>query len=340
MNAKNGPKVSVIVPAYNVGRYISQCICSIRNQTYSNIEIIVVNDGSTDETKNIIDELSLADNRIIPIHKANEGVSIARNSGLQKATGEYVAFVDGDDFLAPDYVEYMLSLILMDNAEFALSLNCFTKRNEAQIKADKIVILNQQDTVTLLLSPRIIVGAWNKIYSRKMLQSNNIKFSPLLYYGEGLRFITQVAQNCNKAVVGIRKVYYYRRDNETSATTQFNVNKLYNGEKSLELIQRDLKFNFGLTKKILCWHICQFKMGIAVRIKACNVEKDYKQYYISSLQYVRDNCLKFIFTPKLSLYKKLLLIGCAVSPAMMAYLDKIRRARIKEHSVIVTQNTI
>lgn len=333
MKTETNPKISFIVPAYNVGRYISQSIDSILNQTYSNIEIIIVNDGSTDNTKNIIDELSDVDSRIIPIHKPNEGVSRARNSGLQNATGEYVVFVDGDDFLARDYAEYMLSLIIPSNAEFALSLNCFTRKDEAQVKTDDVRVLNQQEAVTLLLSPRVMVGAWNKIYSREMLLSNDIKFSPLLYYGEGLRFITQVAQNCNKTVVGSRKVYYYRRDNETSATTQFNVNKLHNGEKSLELIQKDLKFNFGLTKKMLRWHICQFKMGIAVRIKACNVEKDYKQYYNSSLQYVRENCWKFIFTPKLSLYKKLLLIGCAVSPAMMAYFDKIRRARIKEQSV-------
>lgn len=95
-------KVSVIVPIYNVEKYIGKCILSIIEQTYKNIEIILVDDGSLDDSGNIADEYATRDNRIKVIHKANAGVSAARNSGLDAATGDFVCFSDGDDYVMPN----------------------------------------------------------------------------------------------------------------------------------------------------------------------------------------------------------------------------------------------
>ena len=106
----NNPLISIIVPCYNVERYVEQCIRSIMGQSYKNIEIITVDDGSPDNSSQILDKLANEDSRIKVIHKQNAGVSAARNSGLDVATGDYVVFVDGDDYLAPDYVDYMLQL--------------------------------------------------------------------------------------------------------------------------------------------------------------------------------------------------------------------------------------
>lgn len=102
-------KVSVIVPIYNVEKYIGKCILSIIEQTYKNIEIILVDDGSLDDSGNIADEYATRDNRIKVIHKANAGVSAARNSGLDAATGDFVCFSDGDDYVMPNYVEHLLN---------------------------------------------------------------------------------------------------------------------------------------------------------------------------------------------------------------------------------------
>ena len=107
-------KVSVIVPIYNVERYIDKCVRSLMLQDYGNIEIILVDDGSPDNSGRIIDELSKEDNRIIVIHKANGGVSTARNAGLLQATGEYVMFVDSDDWVEKDYVSYFLDIVQKD----------------------------------------------------------------------------------------------------------------------------------------------------------------------------------------------------------------------------------
>ena len=111
-------EISIIVPVYNVEKYLSQCIESIINQNYKNIEIILVNDGSTDKSGDICDSYSLKDNRIKVIHKKNEGVSIARNTGLKVATGEYIAFVDGDDFVH-EYI-YTKLINIINNSKYDL----------------------------------------------------------------------------------------------------------------------------------------------------------------------------------------------------------------------------
>ena len=169
-------------------------------------------------------------------HTQNEGVSAARNRGIASSSGKYLVFVDGDDYLSSDFIEYMMSLVRETNAEFCFSTSCFTKKNEEQTKNDSIKILSPADATALLLSPRVIVGCWNKIYKKSLIDKYQLRFSTDLFYGEGLNFITSAAQNSLKVGVGNRKVYYYRRNNEMSATSKFNIEKFRNGEKAIEII--------------------------------------------------------------------------------------------------------
>ena len=120
------PLISIIIPAYNVGKYIEDCIISATRQTYKNLEIIVINDGSTDNTEKVIDEIAKLDNRIKVIKKLNTGVSDTRNIGINESKGDYLVFLDGDDYLAEDYVTYMLSLIESTGGEMCLSTDCFS----------------------------------------------------------------------------------------------------------------------------------------------------------------------------------------------------------------------
>ena len=110
-------KVSIIIPAYNIADYITKCIHSIQNQTYQNLEIVVVDDGSADATPEILDELAQTEPRMTVIHKQNEGVSVARNTGIEIATGEYIFFFDGDDFMEPETVEKVLKTAFEKNAD-------------------------------------------------------------------------------------------------------------------------------------------------------------------------------------------------------------------------------
>lgn len=119
-------KVSVVVPIYNVERFLPQCLDSIVSQSHKDLDIILVNDGPTDSSARIADDYAARDGRIRVIHKKNEGVSTARNAGIEAAKGEYVCFVDGDDYVMPDYVEYMLGMAVKNNASVALTTRMYS----------------------------------------------------------------------------------------------------------------------------------------------------------------------------------------------------------------------
>jgi len=325
--------VSIIVPAYNVGKYIEECVLSIARQTYRNIEIIVVDDGSPDDVPIIIDRLASMDSRIIPVHQQNAGVSAARNTGIRISKGDYLMFVDGDDYIAPDFVEYLLGLVEKTGGELCLSLNFFTKAGEKQVKNETVEVLNPVEATALLLSPRIIVGSVNKIYKRSILEKYDLWFQPHLFYGEGLWFYTTFSQLCTKVGVGNRKIYYYRRDNYTSATTKFNIKSLVNGNLSIEEIRSNLKLYHPSINLMLDLHQCLFSMGAVVRIKANHKEHVYVKEYKTFKRYLHKNTPKFIFKRSVPLYNKGLLIGTCLCPSLMAWLDSIRRKRIAAMSV-------
>ena len=114
------PLISVIVPVYNVKQYLRRCVDSILKQTYENIEIVLIDDGSTDESGAICDRYAQKDVRVKVIHKENGGLSDARNKGMQEARGEYFAFVDSDDYIAKDYIAYLFELIVENKAQISL----------------------------------------------------------------------------------------------------------------------------------------------------------------------------------------------------------------------------
>lgn len=330
---KANSMVSVIIPAYNVEKYIEKCLTSILEQSYKNIEIIVVDDGSTDKTREYIEKNSQLDNRIKIINQTNAGVSAARNSGIKISRGEFLVFVDGDDYLAPDYVEYMLSLIKHTGSDFCLSKSCYTKSGEAQVEKESIEKLKPEDATALLLSPNVIVGCWNKIFKRSLIVDNNVWFSTTLFYGEGLTFITTLAQISKTVGVGNRKVYYYRRNNEASATTKFDINKIYNGEKALNNINNNLRLNSPQVNAMYNLHYCLFSLGALVKIKSNQSEKMYFKDYKRWKSVLRHNSLKLTFNKEISVYRKLMLFGGCVSPTLMMKLDTIRRKRISTNSV-------
>jgi len=193
--------------------------------------------------------------------------------------------------------------------------------------------LNPEDATALLLSPDVVVGCWNKIFKRSLIVDNNIWFSNSLFYGEGLTFITTVAQICESVGVGNRKVYYYRRNNEASATTKFDINKVYNGEKALMNIKNQLTINTPKINKMFNYHLCLYRLGAVVKIKANNVKKEYLKDYKRWLSFIRRNSYKFLFFGEISIYRKLLLIGGSMSPWLMMKLDAIRRRQIFENSI-------
>lgn len=276
-------KVSVGVPIYNVEKFLPKLITSVVNQTYTNLEIILVDDGSPDNSGKICEEFAEQDSRIKVIHKQNGGVSSARNKILECATGDYIMFVDGDDWLETDCVEYMLKLVQATNSDMAMSLNNFTTRDRNQIEEDKVELWSPEKAACTMLYPYLSIGCWNKIYNLNFLRKNNITFTHKLS-GEGMVFIITAAQFSNSVGVGRRKVYNYRLNNENSAITKHRVEMGIYAQKAIQKIKSELIIKSQLLINACNWHIWKNYNFILFLIIATNSKKENLALYKDCLK--------------------------------------------------------
>lgn len=219
------PKVSVIVPAYNSEKYINQCITSIMQQTYKNVEIIIINDGSNDSTKNKIEELSRVDSRIKLFTQLNSGPSVARNKGIDEAVGEYVLFVDSDDKIEEVYIEKLVNKMInhyydvvccgyVEESKYGITqLNHFFCGEEE---------LNKDEFINNIFNG---VGGvlWAKIFKRSILEKHNIKMNPNIFMCEDLLFILEYCQYSKKFGVIKDYLYRYNRLNEKSISSNIDI---------------------------------------------------------------------------------------------------------------------
>ncbi len=207
------PLVSIIVPIYNVNKYLKRCLDSIINQDYANIEIILVDDGSTDNSGSICDYYKSKDPRIIVMHKQNEGVSIARNSGINIARGEYICFSDSDDLLQKNYVSLLLEGIVDNNADMSIA----SSYNRGFLKSKKIIIpekvidfhSKKQDENCGIFTQSFMLAPWCKMFKKEIIVTNRIKFPVGIGYGEDTIFIYNYIKNCKKIVVINKDIYVY-----------------------------------------------------------------------------------------------------------------------------------
>ena len=283
MKTIKNPLVSIIVPVYNGQRYLGECIDSILNQDYENIELIIVNDGSKDASSKIIDEYAKKDKRVKAIYQKNSGVSSARNNGINNANGEYITFVDADDYLEKNYVGYLCNLIVENDADISLTPfpNKVTEGNKKINNKidDYIVLWSGEDAIKNMLYYKVVISSWNKMFSLKLLKKNKVSFNTNLSFGEGFDFTIASFQHSNKVAVGHKRVYNYRVDNANSVMTRFS-EKLVTG--SIDA-QENIKNNFinpteDLDKawKYSNWHT---HCDCLNTIIGCNVKKQYKYLY-------------------------------------------------------------
>ena len=219
-------KISVVVPVYNVEKYIDRCVKSITNQTYKDLEIILVDDGSTDDCPNICDRFAAEDKRIKVIHKANGGVSSARNTGIAQATGTYIAFVDGDDYIEPQMYETLLEEIEKNNADVAVC--AYNRVNDGGIiSQDAIypakVIETQYGFVPFDGKEKFeVCCVWNKLYRLSVINNNKLFFDERFKVGEDFLFNYYYLKYCKKIVVTDYVLYNYYVDRDNSATGNVN----------------------------------------------------------------------------------------------------------------------
>ena len=215
------PLVSVVIPIYKVEKYLRECLDSILSQTYTNLEIILVDDGSPDSCGLICDQYASRDSRIRVLHKHNEGLGKARNSGLSMCTGELLMLVDSDDYISEDAVEILYNRMLADNSDMAVGQSVYydpkngTESLWSRFNEDSI--LSREDAFAQLgMKGNIPCSVWGKLYRRCVYE--NIIF-PNLSCGEDLWVFPHVLEKCERISVSTQKVYYYLRRASSTMNT-------------------------------------------------------------------------------------------------------------------------
>ena len=224
------PKVSVIIPAYNCERFIGKCIESVCNQTYQNIEILIINDGSKDNTKNIINSFVNKDYRIVYIEQKNSGPSTARNTGLDNANGEYVIFVDSDDTISENYVEYLLNSILIEKCDL-VCCGYIDISTYGQLKySDFIDNSNCVKKESVLTNVCKGTGGvlWGKIFKKDIIDLHNIRMNKDIYMCEDLIFVLQYVSHCKSFKYLNEFLYHYNRLNTNSISSNISKGYLHN----------------------------------------------------------------------------------------------------------------
>lgn len=252
----NRPAVSVIIPVYNVEKYLDRCMQSVLNQTLRNIEIILIDDGSPDDCPRLCDEYANKDDRIKVIHKQNGGLGYARNSGLEIATGEYVAFVDSDDFIDVQMYKSLYSMAKKEDADAVYS-NCKLYRNgvaavREDVKEDTFFRTKDEVEQFLLdyVAPlpeekhdvKYMMSVWRAVYRMSIIKENNIRFlSERDILSEDMPFNIDFLK-CSTKVVYLKDAFYNYCLNPSSLTQHWTVEKNDKRQRLFECIEQRMNY--------------------------------------------------------------------------------------------------
>lgn len=332
------PKVSVIVPIYKVENYLNRCVDSILNQTYKNIEVILVDDGSPDKCGEISDSYAINDSRVKSLHKENGGLSDARNYGMRYLTGEYVVFVDSDDWIKEEMIETLVGLAMDLKADIVQSgfyyvYETYLLYDDRYYSEDMLPIqLNKNELMReIVINERVKNFAWGKLYKTNLIKD--------LYFEKGVLFedvfwAHKVMDRVDKYVICHKPMCYYLQRNDSIVST-YTVKNLdiikglkerhkFIEENYKELINESYKI---LTKTILLHYYLLNK----------NRDKDLDGYYRKELRgYIINNYLniqKAIKDDKeLSNEVKLFKLNYLLSRAYVNINKVLRKVKLKEQS--------
>ncbi len=296
---KRSDKVSIIIACYNIEKYIKKCLDSIASQTYQNIEVLMVDDGSKDNTSVILKTYEKEDSRFKYLKKENGGLSDARNYGLKRASGDYICFIDGDDYIEQDYVELLLDSIKVNKSDISV---CFFNRvYDKKIKLNKVGIENYN----IIKHP----AAWNKMYKKSVF--DEIEFKKGVWY-EDLNFFGKIMLSNPKLSIVDKPLYnYIQNSSSIMHTYDKRIYQMYDVLEDIEeysIKNNTNEINYDFLEYINIYHVL---IGTVYRTSfsedfskkdicnICNyVEKKYKNWYkniyIKKMSFVFKSYLFFL----------------------------------------------
>lgn len=282
-------KISVIIPVYNTAKYLEKCLESVLNQTLKDIEIICIDDGSDDNSLEILQNFAKRDGRIKFLTQKNQGQSVARNVGIKEAQGEYIGFIDSDDWSDATMLEKLYNNAKTYDSDVAMcSINVFNEETGETTDKDPYMTLNVlfdesfenrafNYTEILNFLFRICVVPWNKIYRREFLIKNNILFPEGLFFEDNV-FCTEVLLKAKNISIIKEPLVFYRRASETSTTTGDDIKKL-DFFKIMDLQEKLLK-EVGLYEQIEDYFQETKKSTLIYWYKKLQDQEVKKEYFI------------------------------------------------------------
>lgn len=281
--------ISVIVPIYNTSKYLSKCIDSIINQTYKNLEIILVNDGSTDNSLDICNKYKLIDSRIIIINKDNGGLSSAKNIGLDNHKGRYIAFIDSDDYVDNNFIGELYNNLISTNSDISLCNYYDTINNIDYPNYDNSFILGNNGKYKCLFGKYSVQTccSWNKLYKDYIF--NNIRFPEGLCY-EDSYVICDILFKTNKISYMLDKCLYHYNKRTGSITTNYNMKSFDNilAYKNIYrfLLEHNIDIDYSMIKVLICIRIRDILLNI--KEKNIDIDKYKKDFNIYAKDILRD----------------------------------------------------
>lgn len=236
--------ISIIIPVYNAEKFLIKCLDSIKKQTYKNIEVILINDGSTDKSGEICDDYCTSDSRFKVIHKENGGVSSARNCGLSEVSGDYICFIDPDDWVELDMIKVLFELTQNYNSEIGI---CGYYKEESgkilnKIGNQKVLNYSNHEALNEILKEDSFKGfLWNKIFSTQII-NNEVYFNEEIHFCEDLLFVCQCILKSSNIAYNTKPYYHYIIHDNNACKANYSLKKttsLEAIEKIIELIDEE-----------------------------------------------------------------------------------------------------
>lgn len=310
-------KVSVIVPVYNGENDIEKCLKSILDQDYSNIEVIVVDDGSQDNTRQVVEKIKCSSIKLIK--NPSKGVSSARNYGIDNSTGEYIVFIDADDMISPCFVSTLVGLL--DDGKYDCGSVAYSNNFDAIvdcINSSKTIMYSNEDKYLILTG--IYTGAdgfvWNKIYKSKIVKNRNVRFNENVSSGEDLLFNNSYFKESNALVHCDAALYYYQLNCNSSINRLSNPKWFDLVDVYLDLLKSEIP---DASKRLFEFNFAEVVLEAIYRLNYCeeskysiNQLKQFKKNYVhwSSRYTIKQNVklLLFMLLPHVSMiYKRRML---------------------------------
>ncbi|MCM6879955.1 glycosyltransferase [Enterococcus faecium] len=276
-------KVSIVVPVYNVEKYLRKCVNSLLVQSHSDIEIILVDDGSTDKSGYICDTLALHDSRISVYHKKNSGQSDARNLGLDNANGEWITFVDSDDYVTPDYIEFLLNLAIKNQADISIATYTYiTPRRRKDRGTGEMVVMDAETTIKrMLLDDGFDMGVWAKMFRKEFFNEHRFPSGKIF---EDSLITYQIVANSSKIAFGSKSIYFYVNREDSTVNRQFT-------EKKLDLLEMTDQAVDFIIRKYPCLKLYTQRRILWSRFSTLNqiiTSKNRKEYKNIALKLKND----------------------------------------------------